>query len=447
MEKTVTDREYTEEEKKSFAAKRAYIDSARAVLNDINHLQWYKTDKLDQVRSVKLKQVVGWHINNTPWFAARVGDIKPDAVVVDKMSNLPIISRQDIITAGEEFFAKKVPDHHGVPGSVKSSGSTGEPVEIKATNMTSMFLHAFNAQEHYWHRRDPKDRLIVIKAGIFENRESPHYDTPLILNTGPAYALNIYTDVLEQAKIIQEFKPDTMVIYPSNLDALLDYWVENNSIPVIKHIKSIGETLSTRVRDKAWRILKIKIEDCYSSQELGTIANQCEAGMYHTADPNLIVEILDENDQPVAVGEQGRVVATDLHNYASPMIRYDTGDWAVRGGDCKCGRSWQTLTKVLGRTRNLMKFPDGRRYWPRVGMYEFDQLSFKIRRYQIIQHTVTDIEYKVQVDELLTDEQKQELITIAQAAMGTEFNITVADQTTLWPQAPNGKHEEFICRA
>ena len=437
----------TEQQKKSMDAQRAYIEGARNVLNEINHLQWYKPERLEYLRTSRLKQVVGWHINNNPWFKDRVGNIQPNAVAVDKMGNLPITSRQDIITAGEEFFAKKVPDHHGQPGSVKSSGSTGEPVEIKATNITSMFLHALNAQEHRWHRRDPKDRLIVIKAGIFENKESPHYDTPLIRNTGPCYALNIYTDIAEQAKIIAEFKPDSMVLYPSNLDALLDYWVEHDSIPTIKHIKSIGETLSSRMRDKAMQVLHITVEDCYSSQELGSIANQCEMGMYHTADPNLIVEILDENDKPVADGEQGRVVVTDLHNYASPMIRYDTGDWAVRGGDCKCGRSWQTLTKVLGRTRNLMKFPDGRRYWPRVGMYEFNQLSFKIRRYQIVQHTVTEIEYKVQVDEMLTDSQKQELITIAQAAMGTEFTITINDQTTLWPQAPNGKHEEFICRA
>jgi phenylacetate-CoA ligase len=443
----MTGKNTSEQDKKMWEAKRAYVENARSTFTDINHLQWYKKEKLDQIRSGKLKQLVGWHLHNNPWFADRIKGITPQDVSVGQMHNLPVTSRQDIITAGEEFFAKKVPDSHGKPGSVKSSGSTGEPVEVRATNITSMFLHALNAQEHQWHRRDPKDRLIVIKAGIFENKESPHYDTPLIRDTGPCYALNIYTDVTEQAKIIQEFKPDSMVLYPSNLDALMDFWVENNSVPILKHIKSIGETLSTRIREKAWRILKIKIEDCYSSQELGSIANQCEAGMYHTADPNLIVEVLDENDKPVGVGEQGRVVVTDVHNYASPMIRYDTGDWAVRGGDCKCGRSWQTLTKVLGRTRNLMKFPDGRRYWPRVGMYEFDQLSFRIRRYQIIQHTVTDIEYKVQVDQLLTDSQKQELVTIAQAAMGTEFNITVKDQTTPWPQAPNGKHEEFICKA
>jgi len=443
----MTGKNTSEQDKKMWEAKRAYVENARSIFTDINHLQWYKKEKLDQIRSGKLKQLVGWHLHNNPWFADRIKGITPQDVSVGQMHNLPVTSRQDIITAGEEFFAKKVPDSHGKPGSVKSSGSTGEPVEVRATNITSMYLHALNAQEHQWHRRDPKDRLIVIKAGIFENKESPNYDTPLIRDTGPCYALNIYTDVAEQAKIIQEFKPDSMVLYPSNLDALMDFWVENNSFPVLKHIKSIGETLSTRIREKAWRILKIKIEDCYSSQELGSIANQCEAGMYHTADPNLIVEILDENDKPMAAGLQGRVVVTDMHNYASPMIRYDTGDWAVRGGDCKCGRSWQTLTKVLGRTRNLMKFPDGRRYWPRVGMYEFDQLGFKIRRYQIIQHTVTDIEYKVQVDQLLTADQKQELVTIAHAAMGTEFNITINDQTTPWPQAPNGKHEEFICRA
>ena len=191
----------------------------------------------------------------------------------------------------------------------------------------------------------------------------------------------------------------------------------------------------------------LKIEDVYSSQELGSIAMPCEQGLYHTTDQNLIVEILDEAGVPVAEGETGRVVVTDMHNYASPMIRYDNGDWAVRGGKCSCGRGLKTIQKVMGRYRNLLKRPDGTRHWPQVGMYEFDQLSFKIRRYQLIQHTLTDIEYRVQVDELLNDEQKSELIRIAQAALGDEFAITVNDTTDIWPQAPNGKHEEFICRA
>lgn len=38
-------------------------------------------------------------------------------------------------------------------------------------------------------------------------------------------------------------------------------------------------------------------------------------------------EILRENSsEPVPTGQVGRIVLTDLHNYAMPLIRYDTGD-------------------------------------------------------------------------------------------------------------------------
>jgi phenylacetate-CoA ligase len=148
----------------------------------------------------------------------------------------------------------------------------------------------------------------------------------------------------------------------------------------------------------------------------------------------------------VLPGEIGRVVVTDLHNHASPLIRYDTGDWAEMGATCSCGRGLQTLRKVMGRTRNLIRRADGSRYWPMVGMYDFDKLDFLVRRYQVVQHSLTDIEYRIVVDEPVSESQQQDLINLAAAAMGSEFTYRVTQQTSDFAVNPNGKFEEFVCK-
>ena len=41
------------------------------------------------------------------------------------------------------------------------------------------------------------------------------------------------------------------------------------------------------------------------------------------------MEILDENNQPVPYGKEGKVVITSLYNKAHPFIRYEIGDVGI----------------------------------------------------------------------------------------------------------------------
>ena len=428
------------------------LENIRGLIRDLDHLQWYTPQRSKQLQDNRLKAVVAWHAKNGEWFRNRLiaADCKPADVRRDNMNALPITTRQDVISAGEHFFASVIPEGQGKPGEVKSSGSTGEPVTIRATDLVGMFFHATNFIETDWHRRDRKLRMASIRAGKVETTEHPNWGMPHagLTETGPALFINNNTDIREQARLILEFKTEILSCYPNVMDALMTEWQERGEIPKLKHYKSLGETASDAFKARVRAVMGIGVEDTYSSQELGTIANQCEAdGLYHTMDFNLIVEVLDENDNEVGEGETGRVVVTDLFNFASPLIRYDTGDWAVRGGTCSCGRGLGTLEKIMGRTRNLIKRADGSRYWPMVGMYDFDSLSFKIRRYQVIQTDPTTIEYNVLVDANLTGLQRKELRELAERALGAEYDIVIKDHLTPWPAAPNGKHEEFICRA
>src|SRR6185312_8897718 len=93
---------------------------------------------------------------------------------------------------------------------------------------------------------------------------------------------------------------------------------------------STAETLQCGQRELLESQLAHEVFDSYGSREFMNIATECShhAG-YHMASDNLRVEVVDRNGKPVDAGVEGRIVVTDLHNAASPFIRYEVGDNGV----------------------------------------------------------------------------------------------------------------------
>src|SRR3546814_17193175 len=77
-----------------------------------------------------------------------------------------------------------------------------------------------------------------------------------------------------------------------------------------------------------------------------------------------------------------------------PMIRYAVGDLAEVGAPCPCGRGLPVLTRILGRARDMLVYPDGRRAWPLLGDMFYTEIP-EIRQFQIVQHAIDDIEFKL----------------------------------------------------
>jgi phenylacetate-CoA ligase len=81
--------------------------------------------------------------------------------------------------------------------------------------------------------------------------------------------------------------------------------------------------------------------------------------MHINAD-RLVVEFVDENGQPVKIGQPGRILVTDLFNYAMPFIRYDIGDIGVPSpAHCSCGRGLPLMKELVGRYADILKTPEG----------------------------------------------------------------------------------------
>ena len=75
----------------------------------------------------------------------------------------------------------------------------------------------------------------------------------------------------------------------------------------------------------------------------------------------ILLRAFDQNDRPVPLGVEGRILTTGLLNDTQPLIRYDIGDVAsLSPTPCTCGRSLPVLKNLVGRLEDVVICPDGR---------------------------------------------------------------------------------------
>jgi phenylacetate-CoA ligase len=125
-----------------------------------------------------------------------------------------------------------------------------------------------------------------------------------------------------------------------------------------------GDQLFPHYREAIESAFKTQVHDTYGCGEGIQIAAQCGTGThYHVHSLDVIVEFLDDSGEPVAEGEPGNIVLTRLHAGPMPFIRYQVGDVGVDSSSvvCSCGRGFQTMKSVVGRTADVISTPSGNR--------------------------------------------------------------------------------------
>jgi len=403
-----------------------------------------------------LAELLKFAAQHSPYYQHRLGD--PDTIawksLPEVLAHLPLLTRQELQKQQEEINCRAVPGEHGAWAEAKSSGSTGRMVTVRRTWACMQYWLALTMREHLWHRRDFSKTLAIIRPLIAENDPERRgvmmsdWGPPasLLYKTGLSCGLNIMTDVAQQAAWLERCNPHYLLTFPNNLEALLRIFESKAVRPHnLCQVRTIGETLPESVRQHCHAVLGVDIIDTYSSQELGVIAAQCpDSGLYHVMEENLVVEVLDDMGNRCGPGEIGRLVVTDLHNFATPLIRYDTGDYAEVGPVCSCGRGLATFARIVGRSRNMVMLPDGRRFWPLVGAYSFRDVA-PVSQYQLLQHGLMDVEVRLVVEVALTSGQEQALADIIQRSLGYPFPLRFGYFEHELPRHSNGKFEEFIC--
>jgi phenylacetate-CoA ligase len=422
-----------------------------SLIRSLETTQHMSTLELERCQRIQLEVLGGYAARHSPFFAGRLqrARLKPDDFgKPGALQRLDVLHRRDIQQAGNALRCAEVPPRHLPLNKGETSGSTGEPVVVIRTALNRLFWMAMTMREHLWNERDFAQRSTSVRANIPALAYKDDWGPPanLLYKTGRSQGIPITADAAQQAAWISDFDPGYLMHYPNSLEALCDH-CEKHAIRFtgLRQIRGIGETLSPALRARAQKILGTKVVDTYSSNEVGVIAIECPvSGLYHIMAENLLVEIVGEHGAPCETGEIGRVIVTDLHNFATPLVRYDIGDYAEVAGPCPCGRGLPTLKRILGRERNLVFMPDGTRHWPLVGFHAFREVA-PVTQYQLVQHDIRNIEMRLVVERKLTSAEEGKLRDLVVDALANPFTIRFTYFPGNIPRGAGGKFEEFIC--
>lgn len=157
---------------------------------------------------------------------------------------------------------------------------------------------------------------------------------------------------------------------------------------------SWGDKMFGHYQNKIERVFHTRVFENYSCNEGCMIAQKADLPYFYIYTPNIFLEILDDQGNEVPDGIMGRVVVTKLDGFVTPLIRYETGDLAIKlpESDYPANRQYAfpLLQFVVGRDTDIIKDRNGAVLIVHTftGIFEFYQ---EIRQWRIIQDVQDDI--------------------------------------------------------
>ncbi|GAB2672880.1 phenylacetate--CoA ligase [Flavihumibacter cheonanensis] len=338
-------------------------------------------EQISSLQEKKLQELINYVAAASPFYQERFAacGINPaDIRTLEDLQLLPVTTKEELQLRNWDFCCVSRTE---IAEYMSSSGTLGAPVTIALTekdlerlayNELCSFKMAGGTAADTYQLMLTLDRQFM--AGIAYYMGIRKLGASLV-RVGPG------APFLQWATI-QRLNPTVIVGVPSFLVKLIEYAEANgidlNTCSVRKAI-CIGETirqpdgkpnrLANRITD-AWNI---QLYGTYASTEMQTAFTECAAGSGGHLNPELlIVELLDENNQPVNPGEPGEVTITTLGVEGMPLIRYKTGDICIQyTNPCSCGRNTIRLSGVIGRRQQMIKFKGTTLYPPAI----YDLLS------------------------------------------------------------------------
>ncbi|MBK6426928.1 MAG: phenylacetate--CoA ligase family protein [Blastocatellia bacterium] len=292
--------------------------------------------------------------------------LKPEDVQsVADLAPLAITTKADLQREPDEFIARGV-DRSRLLERI-TSGSTGQPASIRNSPFDE-----FRRQLARWR--------VDIGYGVRPGDRRVRFRTPRPLLAGDRMLLAVLesTHLYMQRKvdsrlpgdealaILRAFRPTIIDGMSNSIDRAAQMALDAGDTAIRpRYVTTGGETLTPGMRQRIGEAFGAPIRDIFGACEFGVMASECPvSGLYHVAS-GVALEIIGSDGLPARDGAEGQVVATSLLSRAVPVIRYGTGDIAVRGPDaCPCGYRGGTLREVRGRIVDVFRLPDGRTLHP-----------------------------------------------------------------------------------
>lgn len=288
----------------------------------------------------------------------------------DDLRRLPVLQRETLRQNQERFISRAVPRSRIVRAG--TTGTSGGNLHVAYTEEILRANWAFLLRQRAWAGVGPREPRLTLQGA----RVAPvHSANPpfWVHNVAERQILMSIFHLSEQTApaYLQFLRAHQAIVlegFPSALSILADFALARGERIRMRVLFTSGEPLYAPARKKIEEAFCARVFDSYGMTELCGLIQECEHGQMHLLPDYGFLEILDENDEPAACGEEGHLVWTGFLNSAMPLIRYRIGDrgrWLAAEG-CACGRMFPPVVPTITRESDLLRCPDGRVFSPRA---------------------------------------------------------------------------------
>lgn len=332
-------------------------------LDYLRQAQWWSPEKIVETRNQALSNLMRIASTEVPFYRellAGRGLSWQDFKRAEDLRKLPVLGKADLRPAYPDRLTRPTGQR---TYEARSSGSTGANFAVREDAETAgQYRASFMLSLEWagWRMGEPHLQMGMTPRETLDRRLKDlffgcHYESAQQLSDRN---LDRILGVIEAKKLRNVWGYPVSVYLLARRAALLG-WNQP-----MRSVVTWGDMLVARYRRSIEEAFQVKVTDTYGCGEGFQIAAQCNEGRYHLHALDCVVELLDEAGEPVGPGEEGRVVVTRLHPGPMPLIRYNVGDVASRAADsaaCLCGRGFELLDSIHGRTADMVITPSGNR--------------------------------------------------------------------------------------
>jgi phenylacetate-CoA ligase len=390
---------------------------AKSYVFDVNRVRRLTDDEIRKYQDKCLRKIVNY-VYKVPLYHRKYreagvypGDIKG----IKDIERLPFVTKKDFRESGAKDLlplGANVEDY----SMVCTSGSTGKPVTLYSDIYTILytfigFIRILKEHDINWR----KTRMAVI-ADLSPDSAEAAYLTKValpwlrsFLSLSNMKVFHVGEKPEKLLKEIEVFNPEFVGGYPGVLKVLAVLKRQGRGKRLKPRIiGASGAILDDHTRDYIRKTFDAVLFDVYGATECSPIAFQCSRGSYHINSDFAYVEFMDAREKEEISGDGGNIVVTRLFGKGTPVVRYTgVNDLLLPSKRrCNCDINTPIIERIEGRCVDAIILPNGEMVppssitgIPHKVMHMFN--TDKIQQFQIIQHSINEVEVLVVIDEKL----------------------------------------------
>ncbi len=397
----------------------------KTIYNFLGQSRLWDRERMLAYKLERLKALVDHAQRNVPYYrelfkqhAIDSGEIN----TIEDFSRIPVLTKEILQNDLERLKADNFASFR--PIRTATSGTTGKITKLYRGQTHEIYRKAVMWRLYHELGYKFRDKRVTIAYPQSYDINSPlsEYDrleNSLIINSYHIMA-GRYDEIIAE---IRRFRPRMIWAHPNLLSVLAEYALENGLPPIeVPLVGTFGEKVYPRSVKFMGGLFSGKYFEYYGNRE-NTIAawGNCDGRFYEISEYcHFEINPGSAVDDKTASGD---LITTSLHNYAVPLLRYNSEDIAEWLGYENEECPYPSINLIGGRGKELLLTKIGLTV-PFLGDYLYKVGFDKIKKYQIIQVSLDEVYLRVipsadfnrQTDEKL-------LLKYAREGLGRNFKV------------------------